>query len=394
MEENPDETIAKAKAYITQFGAYRYGRPIQDLMDLVSGVNNYKMLPTTDQGFIYHKLIRRMEHNHVVDIDMMISKFWYGAIQAILKAQPIGTEVDTRYEGGRRKTNMSPLSYIRNHGVGAARKYIDECCRRKLKQLCHDCGCITSLGKQRELDPGCKCGHKESKLRYMFVRHPVRICLGCNARRSPTFERICGILNTDKDTGEQWVSNGCGSSNIEIIQTEDFIDEDTTDAWEWKFGINDTTPEVSALLYEAAAEAEEFASACLAALPPDPHSADGDSQTRKVLRIIINPTAGIDICEKCRTNDNDTCGAISFDIDSCVNYSRKLGQYFGYSAALANRRVKKVREHAVRFAIENMHKYTVARFIVAKLIETNSPLITGVLPSPIYTNKILGRTSM
>jgi hypothetical protein len=364
MEDNSDETIAQAKEYITQHGAYKYGRPIQRLMDLVSGVHNYRMLPTTDQGFIYHKLIRRMEHNHVVDIDMMISKFWYGAIQAILKAQPIGAEVDTRYEGGRRKTNMSPLSYIRNHGVGAARKYIDECCRRKLKQLC-----------QRELDPGCKCGHKESKLRYMFVRHPVRICLACNSRRSPTFERVCGILNTDKDTGEQWISNGCGSSHIEIIQTEDFVDEDTTDAWEWKFGISDSNPELEAVTHEDEEDVEAFAKACVAALPPDITQPYGESKTRTILRILIDPTMGADICSKCRMDDRDTCGAVMFDLDSCVNYSRKLGKYFGYSAALANRRVQKIRAHTVRFAMDNKHKYATARYIVGKLLEAENPLM-------------------
>ena len=371
MDENPNDVIACAKTWIAQHGAYKYGPPIQALMELISGVPKYKMIVSTDQGYIYRKLIRSMEHNHIVDIETMVSKFWYGAIQAVLRAQPLGTEVDINNGTveRRRKTGMAPLTYIRNMGVAAARKYIDECCRRRLKQVCHDCSKITSLGKQFETDNGCRCGHKESVLPRAFVRHPLRTCTKCHEKRALKFERVCGTVNTDKETGEQWISkeSGCGSNNVTIIQIEDFVEDGENDAWEWKFGVTDNNPETEVAEIEMMEDVNRFTTACIAALPGDVADPAGDSQTRKILRVLVDPTAGIDICKQCHIEDPECCGAPTFSIEVCTNYSKKLGQYFGYSTTLANRRVKKIRKHTLKFANEHQDEFITAKYLASRM---------------------------
>jgi hypothetical protein len=376
MDESADAVIERAKAHIIKHGAYRYGPPIQELMDLVANVHNYRMQYRTDQGFIYRKLISRIEYNHIVDIETMISKFWYGAIQAILRAKPVGTEVgiSNGTDECRRKTAMSPLNYIRNMGVAAGRKYIDECCRKRLKQLCHDCNKVTGLGKQREIDHGCKCGSKEAITPHAFVKHPIRICITCGTKRSLIFERVCGTIKVDEN-GSPWIpgDTGCGSNNVSIIQIEDYVEGEDADTWEWKFGITDSTPEDDVSSFELAKDAAAFAEACIKALPGDIADPNGDSQTRKILRILVDPMAGTDICMQCKASA-DCCGASSFAIDICTNYSRKLGEHFGYSTTLANRRVKKIRQHAIAFAIKNQHLFEAAKHIAESVANSENPI--------------------
>lgn len=373
MTENATSAIAAAKAFIAEHGAYKYGPPIQALMDAVSGVTGYRLASTTDQGFIHKKLMHsRMEHNHIVDIDTMISKFWYGAIQAVLRAQPEGTVVNIKNLTGEapRPTQMNPLAYIRNMGIAAARKYIDECCRQRLKVLCHDCNIITNLGKQREIDIGCKCGCKESTSPQAFVTNRYRVCVKCGVKRLAIFERICGRSVIDTDTGAAKITGGCGSNNVTIIQTEEFVDSNGRDAWEWKFGLTETDPESDASTAQLTQDAANFAKACIEALPKDLSDPQGDSKTRKILRILVDPTEGAAICKQCREQDPETCGAQTFDLSECVNYSKKLGQHFGYSTTLANRRVKKVRSHTLQFAIEHQDQFATAKYIAKKLCTT------------------------
>ena len=375
MAESPADILDRAKAFIVEHGAYKYGKPIQDLMDLVSGVCGYRMDAATEQGFIYRKLLNnKFEHNHIIDIDVMISKFWYGAIQTVLRAKPVGAIVDIKNptDNTPRKTKLPPLSYIRNMGVARARKYIDECCRARLKQLCHDCSRVSSLGRQRELDPGCKCGCKESTLPRVFG-NKIRTCTECGRRRLAYFERVCGSLRIDEDSGKEYVESGCGSSNISIIQSEEFVDSSDKDAWEWKFGLTETDPESDVSNTQVTQDAARFAKACIDALPEDLSDPTGDSKTRKILRIMVDPQEGAGICKQCREQDSDSCGAQTFDISECVNYSKKLGRYFGYSTTLANRRVKKIRSHTIKFAREHANEFVTAKYIADSMDDITKP---------------------
>jgi hypothetical protein len=379
MYDNEDAVILEAQDFISQHGAVKHGGPVQRLMDLVSGISQYKMLVTSPQGYIYNKLVRgRLEYNHIIDQDQMISRFWSGVFKSVMLAKAVGTvvNVDDGTDVSSRATRLTPLQYIRKYGVSAARKYIDECCKKKLRQQCNDCHTVSSLGSQREYDKGChKCGSFESIKPHQFVRKRVRICVKCGTIRTTRFERVCGRIGADGDG--QTVSGGCGSENITIIQIEDLTDQIDTEF----DGGHEDTPESN--LHEAQAhdELNKFTQACLDSLPSD---ASGDSSTKRVLRVLIDPACGGGVCRECArvapkivVDDEEVpdpkycCGATKFAIGHCINYSKRLGQYFGYSAALANRRVDKVRQHTLAIAKKYTEQFDVAKAIVARLANRN-----------------------
>jgi hypothetical protein len=376
--DNEDAVILEAQDFITQYGAARHGGPIQNLMDLVSGISQYKMSITTPQGYLYNKLVSgRLEYNHIIDQDQMISRFWSGVLKAVMKAKAVGTVVNIDDGTGTeaRPTRLTQLQYIRKYGVSAARKYIDECCKKKLRQQCNDCHTVSSLGPQREYDKGChKCGSFESIKPHQFVRKRVRVCVKCGTIRATRFERVCGRVGVDADG--QTVSGGCGSENITIVQIEDLTDQIDT---EYDHG-HQETPEACLDDVQSHAELNKFTQVCLDSLPGDANDASGDSSTKRILRVLVDPACGASVCRECvRTapkvmvegeevpDPKYCCGASKFAIGCCINYSKRLGQYFGYSAALANRRVNKVRQHTLAVAKKYADQFEVARAIVGKL---------------------------
>jgi hypothetical protein len=378
MENNEDVIITTAQDFIRINGPKKHGGPVQDLMDLVSGIVQYKMAACTPQGYIYNKLIHaRLEYNHIIDRDQLISKFWSGVFKAITKAKIVGAivDIDNGTDEAPRATRLTPLQYIRKHGVSAGRKYIDECCKKKLRQRCNDCHNISTLGPQREYDRGClKCGCTESAQPRQFNRKRIRVCVMCSSVRTTRYERVCGRVSIEN--GVQIISNGCGSSDITLVQIED-----PTDIIDDMCGVEHCdTPEDMLSEAQSSVELDRFTRMCIESLPNDIRDTFGDSNTKRVLRVLVDPACGAGVCNECIRvspkiikDDKEIpdpkycCGARRFAIGSCINYSKRLGQYFGYSAALANRRVNKVRQHTLAIAKKYVGDFDVAKAIVQRL---------------------------
>lgn len=397
-----DQIVMDAQAFVSEFGSDRHGEPIQALLNAVSGVSTYRM-GGGDQGYIARKFMgERIENNHVVDFGSVVSHFWNGVFKYLPKAVRTGDEVQARdaeigshatapkqhgrtYQ--RRATKMPPLTFLRMQGVASARKYITECYKRALRQQCLDCGTVQTLGTTKEFDDGCpKCKSMDSAMIAGVMRRRTRKCSNCQLVRPCTIKRLCGHPKEAKD-GSIVYEGGCGSTEIIVVQSEEFISSDR-EKWESTLGADTKDPEVEYIQNELTNDSAEFAKACLQSMPSDPRDPTGDSQSRKILRILTVPSDGVDICKKCVTSaptvcskgcgkadcahsrmadPRQSCGASSFSLASCVNYSRKLGEHLGYTPSLANRRVAKVREHVKKFAKTSARQFATARFFHERL---------------------------
>ena len=396
MEPTADEVIMAAQEFQRRYPK-RCGAPIRALMDVVAGVNGYEM-HGDNQGWLNKKLLRdRIEKNHVIDYDVMVSKFWQGVMNALPKVVAKGTTVVVVLNDGgsktERATQMSPLNYLRNTGLGFARRYIDESFRNRLRQQCNDCGTIMKLssggvddarvvgkdegdkpkmyvGTTREYDNGCpKCHSDQSELIGGFLRKRKRRCIECGTVRAARFERVCGVPVGVGPDGKVIFEHGCGSENITLVTAEDNSLDDNPDGTEI-VASNTDDPETQYVEAERDPEISVFIREIEASMPRDPGDPTGDSKNRKILRILTDPREGREVCQSCRASakdPDDCCPAEYFTIDECINYSRKIGQFLGVTTTLANRRVAKVREHTRKFARTHQKRYKVAAHIMKRL---------------------------
>jgi hypothetical protein len=226
-----DEIIAVAKKVI--LSGKTAGPEIQAVMDLVSGVIDYKMTASTNQGWIHKKLIRdRIETNHVIDADALISWFWTGVMKALQRVQVAGTDVPVWYDeiselNGTphiRATKMSGLNYLRQYGLFMAKRYINETFKKRLRQQCMDCKRISPIGSMREYDDGCVCGAMDSHLNQIGPNKRTRTCDVCHKTRPTRFERVCGEPRVVHGAIE--FINGCGSENIVLVTIEEYSHHD------------------------------------------------------------------------------------------------------------------------------------------------------------------------
>lgn len=388
-----DAIIAAAKNVV--LNGRTVGPEIQAMMDLISGIPNYSMASNTNQGWIHRKLMRdRIEHNHIIDIDVLISWFWTGVMKALHKVEAAGTSVLVYHDivaeqsgaPHMRATSMSPLNYLRQHGFFMAKMYINKVFKERLRQHCLDCDRISLVGSTREYDTGCPfCGSTDSFLNQIFASKRTRTCNQCHKVRTTRFERVCGKPHLVNDRIE--FVDGCGSENVVLVTIEEYNTDDTdkhTKVIYW----HDSTPEDLLADAEIDHEVIDFIKACEIALPADPKDPKGDSRNRQILRILVDPQEGRDICSRCReragvicavqcgnpgcshtkiVNPKESCGAEHFSLPMCINYSRKIGEYLGCTSTLINMRVKRIRQHTLSFALHNTRRFSVARYLVSRL---------------------------
>lgn len=395
-----DQIVNAAQQYVQKFGIKRHGPEIQAMMDAVADIEGYRLDPSSPQGYIRRKFLsERIEANHVVDFDMLVSKFWSGVFQYLMKASKVGGDVEVReqtllqnaeigvaevevtHHHGRaykvRATKMPAITFLRMQGVAAARKYVNECYKRRLRQQCQDCGRVASLGSTKEFDEGCKCGSMKSEIIARVMRRRERRCLDCKELRPANIKRLCGHENEDGT-----FTNGCGSTDVSVVQAEEFIPDDS-DRQEALHDTHEEDSETKFIEHELERDGREFIAECVKSMPGDPNNPSGDSQSRKILRVLVDPQAGAEVCRSC--NDRAAkvcveckeadcahekvpdpkmcCGSNVFSIGQCVNYSKRIGEHFGYTASLANRRVAKVREFVAKFAKEHAREFVSARVI-------------------------------
>jgi hypothetical protein len=397
MSANLDKAVLDAQQHVKEHGR-RHGAPIQELMNAVSGVIGYKF-HDGPQGYVLSRFFsERANVNDVIDISVLISRFWDSVFENLFKATPAGAVVPVRdqqvtgvkAEDGKfsrtytaKPTNLSAVKFLRMQGIAAARKYINDCYRIHLRQHCNDCGQTTHLAKKFEFDTGCNmCDSYASTMLAGVMRRRRRKCNDCGAIRLCDMKRVCGrpIVNGDDTT----YADGCGSTNISLVRAEESLnDSNSISITDSSVEFSEDTPEFNYICNELHDDAAAFLQDCIKSLPVDSQAGNCESNSAKILKIIADPKEGNDICKKCHENarpvcvencseqcthakmmdPKQCCGANSFSLDQCINYSAKIGQYLGFTASLANRRVKRVRLHVISFANKNKHKYKTAKHI-------------------------------
>lgn len=399
-----DEIVLAAQQYVSKHGESRSGPEIRALMDAVADTQDYSMDTGSDQGYIKRKFSsERIESNNVIDYPTLISKFWSGVFKYLMKASSVGSEVEvrdvslistvgivdievTKHHGRTykvRSTRMSAIAFLRLQGTAEARKYLNECYKHYLRQECQSCGLVSSLGPTKEFDTGCaKCGSMKSEILARVMRRRERRC-ECGQIRPTNVKRMCGHEDT---TGK--IVNGCGGTEIAIVQAEELLPNDT-DHQEALHDTHEVDSEAKFVEHESERDVKVFMEACIRAMPSDRKDPTGDSQGRKILRILTDTQAGAEVCNLCYTHAAKVCiecketncehekvpdpkvccGSSVFSLTQCINYSKRIGEFTHTTASLANRRTGKVRAHVIEFAKHHTREFATARAIVDGLKE-------------------------
>lgn len=149
--------------------AVRKGERMQEFMDAVAGVNNYRLDDHRRQGAIRNYFSKELiSDQFLLAMDDIISEFWRGVFEKIDKAELFGSKVLVNKPGEekvRRSTNNNPIHYLRNYGYFSVRNYINSLYRKNLAQGCSNCGCKTAVKNNKKCPD---CGHDMSTV-YKFV---------------------------------------------------------------------------------------------------------------------------------------------------------------------------------------------------------------------------------
>jgi hypothetical protein len=322
---------------------------IQKLLDLVSGVPSYKISNQMRQGVIKRAFERECRKagptgidysNFSVSFDDVISTFWEAVFAHLPLAKTRGSTVSTRVVKGQpetdRQTNCNAVNWLRMHGIMGVRNAINKVYAKNLIQVCNDCG------------HRAKATSKESNTK------SCPECLSVNTiefwpSRSSTYksvkERKCN------DCGKTWkrkFTYACAKCLSVNVHIESIFDNKDDLVYEVSV---DTTVEDEHINMEMELESQKLISGLYNTLPlnPDPNSDRANTKSREILDIIFKPEISKDICAKCTLN----CGADSFSMDKCTNYSKRIGEYQGVSATLSFRRIKTIRNCFIKYVTEN-----------------------------------------
>ena len=136
--------------------AFRKGQRIQEFMDAVSGVENYKLSDLSRQGCIRGRFAKELvKDQFLLELEDIISMFWQGVFEHVDKARLWNDKVEIKNPGKDveiRETNNNPIHYLRCHGEYAVRNYITGLYRKNLQQSCMACDYTCSI----QNDKTCK----------------------------------------------------------------------------------------------------------------------------------------------------------------------------------------------------------------------------------------------
>lgn len=353
-------------------------------MDLVSGVTAYTINNPARQGVIkrlFEKECKRYYSrnndysNFSINLDDVVSIFWETIFKDLPSAKAFGTVVTTRAVVGQtadvgggivRPTNANPINWLKKRGIMGVRNAINKIYNHNLIQVCDDCG-HRSKADSREVDSKV-CPECTSQLTIecwpdgnsAYKANKYRKCLTCSNIWQRKFAYVCAkCLSTDVHIESRFDSK------------EDIVHDLPTE----ELNIEEQYVE-----QELEAEVQIIISGTYAALPlnPDPLASPTDTKARAILDVIFDPVASKDICSKCSLkadsvcselcsgfkntrkcehlkikNPKQTCGAESFSLDRCINYSKKIGEYHGVSATLSSRRIQTIRKYFIKYVSEN-----------------------------------------
>lgn len=137
--------------------AFRKGERIQEFMDAVSGVENYRLSDMNRQGRIRGMFAKELiKDQFLLNLDDIVSIFWKGVIEHVDKARLWGetVEIKSGKSSETRETNNNPINYLRYHGKMAVRNYITGLYRKNLQQSCSSCDYTCSVQNDKKC-PKC-----------------------------------------------------------------------------------------------------------------------------------------------------------------------------------------------------------------------------------------------
>lgn len=134
------------------------GEKLQEFMDAISGVPNYRLDNINRQGHIRSMFSKELiSDQFLVDLEDVISVFWCGVFEHLDKAKLHGEVVKIKYPGSTdqfRQTDNNPIHYLRYHGRMAVRNYLSYLYRRNLQQGCPNCGYKNTI-RNNKICPHC-----------------------------------------------------------------------------------------------------------------------------------------------------------------------------------------------------------------------------------------------
>lgn len=366
---------------------------MRKMMDLISGVENYRIDNHSKQGVI-RKIYDRERHaqmnyrgslssNFGLDLDDAISVFWETVFKYLPRAETTGAMVAVRLVNGQqgqgavsnllsrngiqmahRPTKCNPVNYLKHMGVTGIRNMLNKSYRKNIMQVCDDCGTqasIMTIEAKADNCPSCKSTRTEKHWpsgHSSYKAKKFRRCQDCEHTWEREFVRAC---------------YKCGSENVHtdamVINQEDTLFQQPAEL---------DTAEETMIASEVESEMDKLLDAIYLSLPTDPKNPTATTRTHDVFNLLTRVEASADMCRKCvfaapkvcevkcatfkkmRMCEHDlipdpaiSCGGESMVTSKCVNYSKKIGEYHNVSASLASRRVKKVRLYVGRYVQAN-----------------------------------------
>lgn len=358
----------------------------QKFMELVSGVDGYNIYDMARQGVIskyFNREIRTPYNNEIpsnfsMSFEDIVSIFWEQAYKALSDAKMTGDDVSVRVVSGQtsdapiskingidrsiRVTLCNPINYIRKNAITKTRNVITNAYSRALTQECQDCG-HSSSPRKNECATNCsKCLSSDTKESYpdgtsMYRSKKIRSCNKCGHTWARKFKYTCQI---------------CLSTNVTLEQRTKGIDESIL-----QIPGDLPTTEESRILKEKNSEVTTLLRRIRNSLPKDPQDSSSKTVGQEIFDMFIDPEVGRAVCtlcienakmtckDKCGNNacthekikdPEYTCGSKTFSLGTCINYTKRLSDYYGCSTSLTSRRVKRNRLYAIRYIVK--HKDT------------------------------------
>lgn len=362
---------------------------IDKFNELIAGVKAYSVFDLTRQGVIqrifdterskYQASRSNKKSNFSIDMDDVVSTFWENVYKYLDKASVTGGTVDVRVVEGQdvdedkveakgginvtsRDTKCNPVYYLRKMGVMGVRNLINASYRRNLMQICEECNHASTATRSEVNGKECpKCDSKQVENHWpdgnsAYKVKKQKICKSCKHIWQRKFAYICGK---------------CDSLEVRIEQRHSPTDENT-----FQIAAEEMSVEEELVQAETEANLEELVEEIYDFLPSDPKDPTLISKTKEIFTILTDPEMAKDICQKCvakaplvcsegcktscthvRIPDPKiSCGASTFSIGKCVNFSKKIGEYHSCSASLTARRMKKIRQYFVRYVVINKNR--------------------------------------
>lgn len=200
--------------------SFRKGRRIQEFMDAVTGIKNYRLDNPNKQGCIRNIFAKELiADQFLIELDDIISIFWKGVFESVDRAKLWGEKIKTLNNKDMRKTNKNPIHWLRTQGSFAVRNYINSLYRKNLQQCCSTCGYTIAVRKNKMCN---KCnGEMITTYKFMEINNEVdnfnNIKIGKEIEDLNIEQRIRIIID---DFGNRVLGHGTRAYQVLMILTD------------------------------------------------------------------------------------------------------------------------------------------------------------------------------